>query len=67
VVKSNLKAKKKGTKKAAATARKAKPAAAAKTSDISLDSLKKAKQLAAQLGGIKQAKEALAALSELLD
>jgi hypothetical protein len=67
VVKSNLKAKKKGTKKAAATARTAKPAAAAKTSDISLDSLKKAKQLAAQLGGIKQAKEALAALSELVD
>ncbi len=34
---------------------------------ISFDSLKKAKDLAAQLGGIKEAKAAVAALSELLD
>ncbi len=34
---------------------------------VSFDSLKKAKDLAAQLGGIKEAKAAVAALSELLD
>jgi hypothetical protein len=48
-------------------ARKA-AAPAPKSSDtISLDSLKKAKELAAQLGGIEKAKAAMAALSELLD
>jgi hypothetical protein len=67
VIKSNLKSKEEEPKKAAATPRTTKPATAVKTTDISLDSLKKAKQLAAQLGGIEQAKEALAALSELLD
>jgi hypothetical protein len=75
VVKSNQKSQETGGKKARKTARKtartraAKPAAAPAASDesISLDSLKKAKELAAQLGGIQQAKEALAALSELLD
>jgi hypothetical protein len=68
VVKSNLKSKKKG--KGAAKTVKAAPAAkssGAKDGGISLDSLKKAKDLAAQLGGINQAKAALAALSELLD
>jgi hypothetical protein len=59
------------TARKTARTRAAKPAAAAAPAasdeSISLDSLKKAKELAAQLGGIKQAKEALAALSELLD
>ena len=40
---------------------------AGKTPGISFDSLKKAKELAAQLGGVSQAQEALAALSDLLD
>lgn len=50
------------------------PAAAAPTTiasgkapEISFDSLKKAKELAAQLGGVSQAQQALAALSDLLD
>ena len=34
---------------------------------ISFDSLKKAKQMAEQLGGIQQAKAAIAALAELVD
>jgi hypothetical protein len=71
VVKSNLKTakgKKKATKSAAKTpaAAPAKAPSAAKDSAISLDSLKKAKELAAELGGIDEAKAALAALSELL-
>jgi hypothetical protein len=42
--------------------------AATKAADaVSLDSLKKAKELATQLGGIKQAKAAIAALAELVD
>jgi hypothetical protein len=42
--------------------------AAPKAADaVSLDSLKKAKELAVQLGGIKQAKAAIAALAELVD
>ena len=40
---------------------------AGKAPEISFDSLKKAKELAAQLGGVSQAQEALAALSDLLD
>lgn len=75
VVKSKLRAKPKRRAKPKAKA----PVAAApsvetpaakpvKTADaISFDSLKKAKELAAQLGGIKEAKAAVAALSELLD
>ena len=76
VVKSNLKTakgKKKATKSAAKAPAAKAPAAApaksrevAKDSAISLDSLKKAKELAAELGGIDEAKAALAALSELL-
>lgn len=42
-------------------------APAGKAPEISFDSLKKAKELAAQLGGVSQAQEALAALSDLLD
>jgi Arc/MetJ-type ribon-helix-helix transcriptional regulator len=61
----NLKAKK---DKPAATKAAAKEAPASKTGDaVSLDSLKKAKELATQLGGIKQAKAAIAALAELVD
>jgi hypothetical protein len=40
---------------------------AGKAPAISFDSLKKAKELAAQLGGVSQAQQALAALSDLLD
>jgi hypothetical protein len=65
VVKSNLKSKK-GRKAAPKAA--AKKAPAPKAADaVSLDSLKKAKELAQQLGGIKQAKAAVAALAELVD
>ena len=61
----NLKAKK---DKPAAPKAAAKEAPASKTGDaVSLDSLKKAKELATQLGGIKQAKAAIAALAELVD
>ncbi len=53
----------------APTAAAAAPGAApaGKTPEISFDSLKQAKELAAQLGGVSQAQEALAALSDLLD
>jgi hypothetical protein len=76
VVKSKLKTKpkRKARSKAAPTASTAAPTTEAvvskppKAADtISFDSLKKAKDLAAQLGGIKEAKAAVAALSELLD
>ncbi len=80
VVKSKLKAKpkRKARPKAAASTAAASTAAAPtaekavstppKAADaVSFDSLKKAKDLAAQLGGIKEAKAAVAALSELLD
>jgi hypothetical protein len=61
----NLKSKK---DKPAAPKAAAKKAPAPKAGDaISLDSLKKAKELATQLGGIKQAKAAIAALAELVD
>jgi hypothetical protein len=68
---STVKAKMKevGTSKRATTRRARKTTAhAPKSADaISLDSLKKAKELAAQLGGIDKAKAAIAALSDLLD
>jgi hypothetical protein len=62
IVKSAMKAKKKAR---AAAAPKAAPAAPADA--ISLDSLKKAKALVSQLGGIDEAKAALAALAQLID
>jgi hypothetical protein len=65
VVKSNLKSKK-GRKAAPKAAAKKAPAPKA-TDAVSLDSLKKAKELAKQLGGIKPAKAAIAALAELVD
>ena len=62
----NLKAKK--DKPAAPKAAPKEAPAATKAADaVSLDSLKKAKELATQLGGIKQAKAAIAALAELVD
>jgi hypothetical protein len=68
---STVKAKMKegGTSKKAATRRARKTAARVPKSAaaISLDSLKKAKELAVQLGGIEKAKAAIAALSDLLD
>ena len=64
-IKFNLKSKK-GRKAAPKAA--AKKAPAPKAADaVSLDSLKKAQELAKQLGGIKQAKAAIAALAELVD
>ena len=74
VVKSKLKdrskqkARRKPTTKAAPAEAAAATATVAKTEDgISFDSLKKAKQMAEQLGGIQQAKAAIAALAELVD
>lgn len=74
VVKSKLKAKPKrkarpraATTAAAPTAKKTLSTPPKAADAISFDSLKKAKDLAAQLGGIKEAKAAVAALSELLD
>jgi hypothetical protein len=68
---STVKAKRKdgGTSKRGATRSARKTAGHASNSPdaISLDSLKKAKELAAQLGGIEKAKAAIAALSDLLD
>ncbi|TVS15776.1 MAG: hypothetical protein EA424_15405 [Planctomycetaceae bacterium] len=79
VVKSKLKAKPRRKARPRAATTTAAPTAAAPAAEkavstppkaadaISFDSLKKAKDLAAQLGGIKEAKAAVAALSELLD
>ena len=74
VVKSKLKdrnkrkTRRKPTTKTAPVKAPAAAAKAVKADDaISFDSLKKAKQMAEQLGGIKQAKAAIAALAELVD
>ena len=65
-IKSNLKTAK--GKNSASKAAPKKVHAAPKVDDaISFDSLKKAKEMAEQLGGIKQAKAAIAALAELVD
>jgi ribosomal protein L12E/L44/L45/RPP1/RPP2 len=62
------KARRKPKTKAAPAEAPAAVAPAAKAEDgISFDSLKKAKQMAEQLGGIQQAKAAIAALAELMD
>ena len=73
MVKSRLKDRKKpktGRKpktKAAPVEAPAAVAPAAKAEEgVSFDSLKKAKQMAEQLGGIQQAKAAIAALAELV-
>jgi hypothetical protein len=64
-IKSGLKATQ-GEKAAPKAASKKAATAPQVGDDISLDSLKKAKELAVQLGGIKQAKAAIAALAELV-
>lgn len=59
---------KKRRKKAVAKGEEAKPAAAAVPTDmISVAALQKAKKLIQELGGVQQAKQALAALGRLLD
>ncbi len=58
---------KKRQKKAAAKTAEAAPAAAMPTDLVSVAALQKAKKLVKELGGIKEAKQALAALSQLLD
>jgi hypothetical protein len=65
VVKSNMKGKKKKAK--AAPAAEAEAAPALPKDAVSLALLQKAKKLVAQLGGIKQAKTAIDALSQLMD
>jgi hypothetical protein len=65
VVKSNLKAKKKAKKAAPVAAPEAGPVVPKDA--VSLGLLQKAKKLAAQLGGIKEAKAAIDALSQLMD
>jgi hypothetical protein len=62
----NMKSKKDQPAAPKAAPRKARTATKA-TDAVSLDSLKKAKELATQLGGIQQAKAAIAALAELVD
>ena len=62
-----LKAKKKVKKKAAAETAEAAPAAAVPADLVSVAALQKAKKLIQELGGVKEAKQALAALSQLLD
>ncbi len=65
-IKSKLKAEQKAPTVATTVAPKKAPTPKAEEG-ISFDSLKKAKQMAEQLGGIKQAKAAIAALAELVD
>jgi hypothetical protein len=62
-----LKAKKKGKRKAAAKPAEAAPAAAVPADLVSVAALQKAKKLIQELGGVKEAKQALAALAQLLD
>lgn len=59
--------KKKRQQKAAAKAAEAVPAAAVPADLVSVAALQKAKKLVQELGGVKEAKQALAALSQLLD
>ncbi|TVS20684.1 MAG: hypothetical protein EA424_02725 [Planctomycetaceae bacterium] len=65
-IKSKLKAEQKMSPTASTVAPKKAPTPKADDA-ISFDSLKKAKQMAEQLGGIQQAKAAIAALAELVD
>ena len=60
---STKQAKKRTTKTAAKRGRPAAP----KTSEVSLDSLIKVKQIVDEMGGIDGAKQALAALEQLMD
>lgn len=63
---STIRSKGKGKKKVAAK-KKAAPTKKAADDKISLSALKEAKKLAATLGGIEQAKEAISALAQLTD
>ncbi len=65
-IKSKLKAEQKTPAAASTVAPKKVPTLKADGA-VSFDSLKKAKQMAEQLGGIQQAKAAIAALAELVD
>jgi hypothetical protein len=65
-IKTNMKGKKKKAKAAAAPAPEAAAPAVPKDA-ISIGLLQKAKKLAAQLGGIKEAKAAIDALAQILD
>jgi hypothetical protein len=68
VVKSNMKGKKKKAKAKSAPAPAEAAAAPAVPKDaVSVALLQKAKKLAAQLGGIKEAKAAMDALAQILD
>ncbi len=59
--------KKKRQQKTAAKAAEAMPVAAVPADLVSVAALQKAKKLIQELGGVKEAKQALAALSQLLD
>jgi hypothetical protein len=59
--------KKKRQQKADAKAAEAAPVAAVPADLVSVAALQKAKKLIQELGGVKEAKQALAALSQLLD
>ena len=59
-IKTNMKAKSKATKKAA-------PRRRAASDQVSMAALLEAKKLAAKLGGIEKAKQALGALAQLTD
>jgi hypothetical protein len=65
-IKSNLKGGGKAKKKVAAK-KKAAPKKKAADDKISLSALMEAKKLAAKLGGIEKAKEAISALAQLTD
>lgn len=67
VVKSAQKAKKKKAKAAPTPAPAAEAAPVVATDAVSLALLQRAKKLAAQLGGIKEAKTAIDALAQILD
>ena len=58
---------KKRQQKAAAKTAEAAPAAAVPADMVSVAALQKAKKLIQELGGVKEAKQALAALAQLLD
>ena len=65
-IKSKMQGKRKKRKKAAASAPEALGPAVPKDA-VSLGLLQKAKKLAAQLGGVKEAKAAIDALTQLMD
>ena len=66
-IKSRMQGKRKQGKKTAARAHEAAATSAVPKDAVSLGQLQKAKKLAAQLGGIKEAKAAIDALAQILD